>query len=231
MANLHDNRGFPSVCMEISNYDNHFALGFTQVETKIAAYFADLRIGFVKHVSLNNVPGGKRICTVRFDKWYRNPAADHLREKILSGRPARLVYDDPHSWELRWVMDPDYIQYGLWSMVTRIQSWWRTCLAVMAYEIYRIHNSNDFVWNDGEVAGEDATIKKSATTSYPSNLRYPSDFTNSDRALLPKQLLCEPDIQCVDAGRPSTRQGWMHEVGSCVAEDRRIATRELCDNE
>ena len=232
MSNLHDNRGFPSVCMEISNHwVLHFALGFTQVETMIAAYFADLRIGFVKHVSLNESPGGERMCTIRFDKWYRNPAADHLRQKILSGRPARLVYDDPHSWELKWAMGTDYIQYGLWRKSTKIQSWWRTRSAVMAYEIQLNRKRGLYQTRGGEWMGatgavgfKDATTGTWLCTGTPVPLLRTINQVwtgvgwetppHPELAPYPNSLkypsdFTQEDIQRADAGRPPPGQGWM----------------------
>lgn len=68
---------------------------------RIEAIFHSLRIGKVR--SVNFTPkvgkhGHYNSVSIHFDYWYDNVAALNFQERVIQGKEARIVYDDPWFW-------------------------------------------------------------------------------------------------------------------------------------
>ena len=70
----------------------------------IGSVFANLEIGIVRNVVLipikPNRGNSNFKAVIYFQKWFNNPAANNIRNKIIDRHRAKIVYNDPHTWVL-----------------------------------------------------------------------------------------------------------------------------------
>ena len=96
-----DNQCFPAVQSEISIYIPYLKLSVTREQ--IAVSFCRNNIGIVKRVDLVRKEEEERTycqAFVHFDMWFDNIIANNIRNKLMCGQQARMVYDDPCYWNL-----------------------------------------------------------------------------------------------------------------------------------
>lgn len=86
---------------EMSVYIPYVKLSVTREQ--IAVSFCRNNIGLVKRVDLVRKEEEQRTyfqAFVHFEMWYDNTVANNIRNKLLQGHQARMVYDDPCYWNL-----------------------------------------------------------------------------------------------------------------------------------
>ena len=96
-----DTNCFPNIQSEMSIYIPYVKLSVTREQ--IAVSFCRNNIGVVKRVDLVRKEEENRTyfqAFVHFEIWYDNIVANNIRNKLLQGEQARMVYDDPCYWNL-----------------------------------------------------------------------------------------------------------------------------------
>lgn len=71
---------------------------------RIADVFDDLNIGDIERIDMVNKTNqaGARFKRVfiHFKRWYNNEVADEIKEKVNTGKPVEVIYDDPWFWKV-----------------------------------------------------------------------------------------------------------------------------------
>jgi len=86
----------------IANISLYIPRVFKNISGKrIEGIFHSLRIGKVRAVNFTpkvGKHGHYNSVSVHFDYWYDNVAARNFQERVIAGKEARIVYDDPWFW-------------------------------------------------------------------------------------------------------------------------------------
>jgi len=96
----------------MNNYDNSIAnislyipRVFKNIGGKrIEGIFNSLRIGKVRAVNFTpkvGKHGHYNSVSIHFDYWYDNVAARNFQQRVIEGKEARIVYDDPWFWTVQ----------------------------------------------------------------------------------------------------------------------------------
>lgn len=91
----------PEVQTELSIYIPYVKLSVTREQ--IAVSFCRNNVGIVKRVDLVRKEEEHRTyfqAFVHFEMWYDNIVSNNIRNKLMCGEQARMVYDDPCYWNL-----------------------------------------------------------------------------------------------------------------------------------
>lgn len=89
----------------ISNISLYIPRVFKNIGAKrIESVFRILRLGKVSAVNFTPKVGKQghyNSVSIHFDYWYDNVAARNFQERVIEGKEARIVYDDPWFWTVQ----------------------------------------------------------------------------------------------------------------------------------
>jgi hypothetical protein len=90
----------PRVCSSIS-------------ENNIRRIFEELNIGILDHIDIisknNNKSEKFNRVYIHFKRWLQSENAVQARERVLSGKEIKIIYDDPWFWKISAYRD-NYVQ-------------------------------------------------------------------------------------------------------------------------
>ena len=73
-------------------------------ETHIRRIFEELNIGILDHIDIisknNNKSEKFNRVYIHFKRWLNSEHAIHARERLLSGKEVKIIYDDPWFWKV-----------------------------------------------------------------------------------------------------------------------------------
>jgi hypothetical protein len=89
----------------IANISLYIPRVFKNIGAKrIESVFNSLRLGKVRAVNFTPKVGKQghyNSVSIHFDYWHDNVAARNFQERVIEGKEARIVYDDPWFWNVQ----------------------------------------------------------------------------------------------------------------------------------